>query len=135
MEKKCRQENENIVLVGNIFQNTFLKGMKIHFLRRMKIYLLTEIEIYFLTEMNINFLRGMKSGRRQQKRPIPGRIPSRRATTHSSRDPAISQNISKIFFLESERSAYEEKIPDISLINQCDWSTQAKRLSLSSIYL
>ena len=38
-------------------------------------------------------------------------------------------------FLESERSTYEKKIPDISLINQCDWSTQAKRLSLSSIYI
>ena len=48
--------------------------------------------------MNINFLRGMKSGRRQQKRPIPGRIPSRRATTDSSKDQAISQNIANIFF-------------------------------------
>ena len=41
----------------------------------------------------------------------------------------------KTSLLESERSAYEEKNPDIPLINQCDWSTQAKRLSLSSIYI
>ena len=55
--KKWLQENENIVLVGNIFlgwdentflertENTFSKGMKIHCLRRMK--------IHFLTEMNM----------------------------------------------------------------------------------
>ena len=68
------------------------------------------MEIFFLTEMNINFLGGMKSGRRQQKRPIPGRIPSRRATTHSSKDQAISQNISKIFSWNQRGQLMKKKI-------------------------
>ena len=144
--KKCLQENENIVL-WEIF---FLGGMKIHswedrkyiFEKEWKYISLQQWNTFIDKNGNI-FLDGDEHkflGGNEKWTPPTKAADSRENSVPQSYNPFFKRpsHLSKHFkdlFLESERSAYEEKNPDISLINQCDWSTQAKRLSLSSIYI